>query len=106
MGKQITIYKFLFTIFNSNMVLTCACGVNIYRFLDRLVLLSLLSNRLLVYLSAENKQASLPGSTILLAYVRRYSVPKWSVRWAGGWVGVSVCVGGDQCGNRAHNTCT
>ena len=37
-----------------------------------------------VYSSAENKEASLPASTILLAYVRRYNVQKWSVGRVGG----------------------
>ena len=32
-----------------------------------------------VYSSAENKRASLPARTILLAFVWRYKVQKWSV---------------------------
>ena len=59
-----------------------------------------------VYSSAENKEASLPASTILLAYVRRNSVPKWSVRWVGGWVSVCRMISVVQViNNQAHSTC-
>ena len=39
---------------------------------------------LAVYSRAENKEASLPAGTIPLAYVRRYSVQKWTVGRVGG----------------------
>ena len=39
---------------------------------------------LAVYSRAENKETSLPASTMPLAYVRRYSVQKWTVGRLGG----------------------